>query len=188
MDTDSLQNNIGWPGIHNSCPVNYSGPPPITQHLVSIPPLDCHVDFIHNIYCVDIVHCNPVNLQSSLLWTYISSATRLLYSCTHGFWQTFTCSPLANLLIKAHRQFYTWLLHVDWVAKVRVCKQAQHVAALLRRSMFLKHNFLVHIDSLSSIGHRASRRYLRRISFQPCQLQYAYSLYYKFQVYDGLLP
>lgn len=168
MDTNFLHSDVGWHVLHNSYHINDNLDfelPTIIQHLVSSLPLDCSVDLIHNLYCVDIVHCNTINLRSSLLWTYILSSIRSLYSGTHDFWHTFTHSPLSNLLVEAHRQFYTWFLHVDCFAKIRICKVVQHIAALLYHSMFLKHDFVVHKNSFTSIGNRASRRYLSCISF-----------------------
>jgi hypothetical protein len=183
---------MGQFDFNNSCFFNYNSsfglpPIPIKKNPMSSTSLGGFVDIIHNIFCVDIVHYNTINLWSSRSWTYFLSTTCSLHLRTCIFWQTFTQTPLSNLLTQAHHQFYTWLLYADCFTKSRIYQQVRRVAALLHRFMFLRHNFQVYSNCYCSIDSRASWRYLSHTTFQPHQLQRAYALYHKNDVHDRLL-
>lgn len=80
-----------------------------------------------------------------------------------------------------------WLLHVNYFNEGRVSKQVQYAAALVRCSMFLKHDFLVYCVHFCSVSNRVSHRYLGSTSLQQHQMHYAHALYYTFQADHNLL-
>ena len=99
VGVDSLQDNMYPPDLYNSCPLN-SEPDfgvPFIKDLKSRAQ-DHSVDFIHNIYCVDIVHYNTVDLLFPLWLTCMLSSTQSLHLQTCEFWYVFTCNPLLELL------------------------------------------------------------------------------------------